>query len=474
MKDGAAEDRRAAQGRAGVVHRRAAEPRSRRPTTPSSSAAPTRCGSRTSRSATSLPTMVKGPLTVTDLINMHMGGGWFGYGNPPLRLAFENRKKMRGFYTKNEFGAWDVVQRVHWEHRARPQGRRARGVRHRADAVGVAAALLHQLVRRRRLVVPRAGRVPQVQLHGRHDVDHRGRHRHAHRRRPRCRSSTSRSPAPTSAASRTSTAGPRSSSPRASTVRCGCRIRRRRRITSAELDRGLADDPGADRRLLRALRRARGARRRRRPAQLRRARRAHRRGRPGPHGVGHREGRPRRGLGAEHLGVADRRPRRPQGGRGARPDQHPLQGPRGGLRAAAVARPRCCSPSPTSSTPTTSRCCATPSEDLPDLEQIVVLRGPVPEGCISLRRLPRTRRRRSTTRRGRARPRRSPATTCATSSSRRAPPARPRARCSCTRRSARPTSRGPTWSACAPATATSSSTRSSTRSGSTPASSSAS
>jgi acyl dehydratase len=62
-----------------------------------------------------LPTMVKGPLTVTDLINMHMGGGWFGYGNPPLRLAYENRKKLRGFYTKNEFGAWDVVQRVHWE-----------------------------------------------------------------------------------------------------------------------------------------------------------------------------------------------------------------------------------------------------------------------------------------------------------------------------------------------------------------------
>jgi acyl dehydratase len=62
-----------------------------------------------------LPTQVKGPLTVTDLINMHMGGGWFGYGNPPLRLGFENRKRMRGFYTKNEFGAWDVVQRVHWE-----------------------------------------------------------------------------------------------------------------------------------------------------------------------------------------------------------------------------------------------------------------------------------------------------------------------------------------------------------------------
>ena len=61
-----------------------------------------------------LPTMVKGPLTITDLINFHMGGGWFGYGNPPLRLAFENRKRLRGFYTRDEFNAWDVVQRVHW------------------------------------------------------------------------------------------------------------------------------------------------------------------------------------------------------------------------------------------------------------------------------------------------------------------------------------------------------------------------
>jgi acyl dehydratase len=62
-----------------------------------------------------LPTMVKGPLSVTDMINQHMGGGWFGYGNPALRLGYENRKRMRGFYTKNRFNAWDVVQRVHWE-----------------------------------------------------------------------------------------------------------------------------------------------------------------------------------------------------------------------------------------------------------------------------------------------------------------------------------------------------------------------
>jgi len=68
-----------------------------------------------------LPTMVKGPLTVTDLIGFHMGGGWFGYGNPPLRLAYENRKRMRGFYTRNEFNAWDVLQRIHWEPEAARQ-----------------------------------------------------------------------------------------------------------------------------------------------------------------------------------------------------------------------------------------------------------------------------------------------------------------------------------------------------------------
>lgn len=62
-----------------------------------------------------LPTMVKGPLTVTDMINFHMGAGWTTYGNPPYRMAYENRKKLRGFYSKNEFGAWDTVQRVHWD-----------------------------------------------------------------------------------------------------------------------------------------------------------------------------------------------------------------------------------------------------------------------------------------------------------------------------------------------------------------------
>jgi hypothetical protein len=62
-----------------------------------------------------LPRMVKGPLTITDLINIHMGAGWFSYGNPPFRLAYENRKRLRGFYSRNQFNAWDTIQRVHWD-----------------------------------------------------------------------------------------------------------------------------------------------------------------------------------------------------------------------------------------------------------------------------------------------------------------------------------------------------------------------
>ncbi len=63
----------------------------------------------------SLPVMVKGPLTITDMINTYMGSGWLTYGNPPFRLAYENRKRMRGFYSKNEYNVWDTIQRVHWD-----------------------------------------------------------------------------------------------------------------------------------------------------------------------------------------------------------------------------------------------------------------------------------------------------------------------------------------------------------------------
>jgi acyl dehydratase len=64
---------------------------------------------------TPLPRMVKGPLTITDLFNLHMGAGWLVYGNWPNRLAYENRKTLRGFYSRDEYNSWDTVQRVHWD-----------------------------------------------------------------------------------------------------------------------------------------------------------------------------------------------------------------------------------------------------------------------------------------------------------------------------------------------------------------------
>jgi len=63
----------------------------------------------------SLPTMIKGPLRVTDIVGMHIGWGWGNYLVGPLKLDYKNRKKMPGFYGKNEWGGWDVMQRLHWD-----------------------------------------------------------------------------------------------------------------------------------------------------------------------------------------------------------------------------------------------------------------------------------------------------------------------------------------------------------------------
>jgi hypothetical protein len=72
----------------------------------------------------SLGTIVKGPWVVGDLIAMHMGMGWEGYGIVyPLRYAYRNRKKIPAFYTKDRCGVWDSAQRLHWdEERARELG----------------------------------------------------------------------------------------------------------------------------------------------------------------------------------------------------------------------------------------------------------------------------------------------------------------------------------------------------------------
>jgi acyl dehydratase len=59
--------------------------------------------------------MVKGPLTVTDMICWHVGMGMGVYGVAPLRLGYRNRQRIPRFYHRDDLNVWDVMQRVHWD-----------------------------------------------------------------------------------------------------------------------------------------------------------------------------------------------------------------------------------------------------------------------------------------------------------------------------------------------------------------------
>ena len=59
--------------------------------------------------------MVKGPLTVTDIICWHVGMGMGLYGVAPLRLGAGNRRRVPRFYHRDEQNVPDVMQRVHWD-----------------------------------------------------------------------------------------------------------------------------------------------------------------------------------------------------------------------------------------------------------------------------------------------------------------------------------------------------------------------
>jgi acyl dehydratase len=59
--------------------------------------------------------MVKGPLTVTDMICWHVGMGMGLYGVQPLRLGYRNRMRIPRFFYRDELNVPDVQQRVHWD-----------------------------------------------------------------------------------------------------------------------------------------------------------------------------------------------------------------------------------------------------------------------------------------------------------------------------------------------------------------------
>ena len=59
--------------------------------------------------------MVKGPLTVTDIVCWHVGMGMGLYGVEPLRLGYHNRTRIPRFFHRDPLNIPDVMQRVHWD-----------------------------------------------------------------------------------------------------------------------------------------------------------------------------------------------------------------------------------------------------------------------------------------------------------------------------------------------------------------------
>jgi acyl dehydratase len=59
--------------------------------------------------------MVKGPLTVTDIVCWHVGMGMGLYGVAALRLAANTRRRIPRFFHRDDLNVPDVMQRVHWD-----------------------------------------------------------------------------------------------------------------------------------------------------------------------------------------------------------------------------------------------------------------------------------------------------------------------------------------------------------------------
>ena len=59
--------------------------------------------------------IAKGPMSVTDIVSWHSGTGMGEFGVNALKLGYKNRKRVPGFYQKNEMGFWDAAMRAHWD-----------------------------------------------------------------------------------------------------------------------------------------------------------------------------------------------------------------------------------------------------------------------------------------------------------------------------------------------------------------------
>lgn len=59
--------------------------------------------------------LVKGPLRVTDIVVWHTGMGMGLYGVKGLRLGYQQRQRVPGFFRRDDLNIPDVHQRVHWD-----------------------------------------------------------------------------------------------------------------------------------------------------------------------------------------------------------------------------------------------------------------------------------------------------------------------------------------------------------------------
>ena len=59
--------------------------------------------------------LVKGPLRVTDIVCWHVGMGMGLYGVKPLRLGYQQRRRVPRFFRPDALNIPDVQQRVHWD-----------------------------------------------------------------------------------------------------------------------------------------------------------------------------------------------------------------------------------------------------------------------------------------------------------------------------------------------------------------------
>jgi acyl dehydratase len=62
-----------------------------------------------------VPGVVKGPMRVSDILAWRIGNGPGSTQWGAFRLMAQTRQRIPAFFTKNPFGAWDIVQRLHWE-----------------------------------------------------------------------------------------------------------------------------------------------------------------------------------------------------------------------------------------------------------------------------------------------------------------------------------------------------------------------